>query len=401
MDGHRYLNPYSDKCLQLFLTEDGNLQEELVSKIKEINENFDKEIRRTLPMFKPTGDFSVYTGYCGTALLYLLKYKKTNDKYYLDTALKLADDAVDNIDAVSHMRSKRLSFLNGISGPLALAIVLHKLNGEEKKSDQLIKRLLELDFESVSNHDEVLYGRAGYLYSLLFVDKYYGPVIPLKCFRKVIYSVIKSGWKRSKYRNPQNAVLSFQWHNKNYFGAAHGVAGILNMLLHANEMLSEDERTIIIPNTLKWLADQKYTSGNFISSQGSNKDRLVQWCHGSPGFINLFLLAYKVYGNKWMLQTAIEAGDVVWERGLISKGYSICHGVAGNAYSFLALYNVTKEPKYLYRAACFADWCTQYPKHQGMAPDRPYSLYEGIAGISYFLTDLLDPENSAFPGYAL
>lgn len=37
-------------------------------------------------MFKPTGDFSLYTGYCGTALLFLLKYRKTNDKYYLDVS---------------------------------------------------------------------------------------------------------------------------------------------------------------------------------------------------------------------------------------------------------------------------------------------------------------------------
>ncbi|CAH1404494.1 unnamed protein product [Nezara viridula] len=400
MDAQKYQNPYSEKCLQLFLTEDGKLQEDIVSKIKETDENFEKEIRRTLPMFKPTGDFSIYTGYCGTALLFLLKYRKTNDKYYLDTALKLANNALDNIDETTSVRSKRLSFLNGRSGPLALAIVLHKLNGEEKKSDALIERLLEIEVENSSNHDEILYGRAGYLYSLLFVDKYYGPVIPVECFRKVIYCIIKSGWRKSKYKNSPS-VLSFEWHNKNYFGAAHGIAGILHALLCANEMLSEDERNVIIPNTLKWLAEQRYPSGNFISSEHSNKDRLVQWCHGSPGFVHLFLRAYKVYGHKWLLQTAMDAGDTIWERGLIPKGYSICHGVAGNAYSFLALYNVTKKPKYLYRAACFADWCTQYPKYQGMAPDRPYSLYEGIAGISYFLTDILDPENSAFPGYDL
>lgn len=400
MDNQKYQNPYSEKCPQLFLTEDGNLQEDFISKIKTIDENFEKEIRRTLPMFKPAGDFSVYTGYCGTALLFLLKYRKTNDKYYLDAAFKLVNNALNNITNISHSKSKRLSFLNGSSGPLALAIVLHKLNGEEKKSDELIAKLLEIDFESASNYDEILYGRAGYLYSLLFVDKYYGPVIPVEHFRKVIYCIIKSGWKKSKNKN-HKAVLYYEWHNKNYFGAAHGVAGILHALLCANEMLSEDERNIIIPNTLKWLSEQKYSSGNFISSENSNKDRLVQWCHGSPGFVHLFLRAYKVYGHKWLMRDAMTAGDVVWERGLISKGYSICHGVAGNAYSFLALYNATKKQKYLYRAACFADWCTQYPKYQGLAPDRPYSLYEGIAGISYFLTDILDPENSAFPGYDL
>lgn len=59
-------------------------------------------------------------------------------------------------------------------------------------------------------------------------------------------------------------------------------------------MLSEDERNIIIPKALKWMAEQKYPSGNFVSSEFSNKDRLVQWCHGSPGFVHLFVQAYKV-----------------------------------------------------------------------------------------------------------
>lgn len=42
------------------------------------------------------------------------------------------------------------------------------------------------------------------------------------------------------------------------------------------------------------------------------------------------------------LNLALDAGEVVWQRGLLRKGYSICHGVAGNAYCFLDLYQTTK-----------------------------------------------------------
>ena len=47
-----------------------------------------------------------------------------------------------------------------------------------------------MDIKGVSHPDEVLYGRAGYLYSLLFVDKYCGPVIPTEQYHKVciVYS---------------------------------------------------------------------------------------------------------------------------------------------------------------------------------------------------------------------
>lgn len=41
---------------------------------------------------------------------------------------------------------------------------------------------------------------------------------------------------------------------------------------------------------------------------------------------------------------------MIWQHGLLKKGYGLCHGTAGNAYAFLALYNLTQNMKYLYRA---------------------------------------------------
>lgn len=49
-----------------------------------------------------------------------------------------------------------------------------------------------------------------------------------------------------------------------------------------------------------------------------------------------------MFKDEKYLKLALGAGEVVWQRGLLRKGYSICHGVAGNAYSFLDLYQTTK-----------------------------------------------------------
>lgn len=51
---------------------------------------------------------------------------------------------------------------------------------------------------------------------------------------------------------------------------------------------------------------------------------------------------YQVFNDQKYLKLALDAGEVVWQRGLLKKGYSICHGVAGNAYCFLDLYQTTK-----------------------------------------------------------
>lgn len=62
------------------------------------------------------------------------------------------------------------------------------------------------------------------------------------------------------------------------------------------------------------------------------------------------------------------------------------------------MYRLTKEPKFIYRAKKFMRFLTEQEfVDDARTPDRPFSLYEGIAGTVCFLIDLLDPENAAFP----
>lgn len=55
------------------------------------------------------------------------------------------------------------------------------------------------------------------------------------------------------------------------------------------------------------------------------------------------------------LYDALQCGEVVWHFGLLKKGYGLCHGAAGNAYTFLALYRQTQDPKHLYRACVVSE----------------------------------------------
>lgn len=40
------------------------------------------------------------------------------------------------------------------------------------------------------------------------------------------------------------------------------------------------------------------------------------------------------------LEAARQCADVVWKRGILTKGFGLCHGMAGNGYAFLHLYQV-------------------------------------------------------------
>lgn len=344
-----------------------------------------------------TSDTSVYTGITGIAHLYYLIGKRFKRKDLIQKAGLLTTRAVNKLS------KKRISYLAGDPGPLAFNAVLQHDNGKSPDAD--IKRLKDILPMVIAHNpdtsDEFLYGRVGYLYSLLLVNKHVSPdTIDSSLLRQVVSVILSSGQERSKSLRSK-VPLVYEWHGKNYYGAAHGVAGILYLLLLAGNVVTDAERKNLIQPTLDNLLECRFSSGNLPSSLGSDSDRLVQWCHGAPGFVNLLSLAYKEFGDPRYQKAALDCGEVVWERGITKKGYSICHGVSGNAYTFLELFQMTKDVKHLHRAACFADWCLSRPKYQEHAPDRPYSLFEGMAGVAYFLTDIQDPENASFPAYTL
>ena len=105
----------------------------------------------------------------------------------------------------------------------------------------------------------------------------------------------------------------YAWHGKHYLGAAHGLAGILTLLLQVRS--PSHPHTLTLPSSLQlppssslhpricslvrpcveWLRDQQFPSGNLPSSlESGNRDRLVQWCHGAPGLVHLMAQAYRV-----------------------------------------------------------------------------------------------------------
>jgi lantibiotic modifying enzyme len=89
--------------------------------------------------------------------------------------------------------------------------------------------------------------------------------------------VITSGRKLAhKGRCP----LMYEWHGKKYWGAAHGLVGIMNVLM---DMELKPDEVEDVKGTLRYLIKNRFSSGNYPSSEGSESDRLVHWCHGAPG----------------------------------------------------------------------------------------------------------------------
>ena len=377
----------------------------------EVNENYKETLRmhtkRLLDELKEkrhnwtyNDDCSVYTGTAGIAYMYYQYGKCFNQPAYIEQATEWLRICV------SKFRGRReVTFLTGSVGPQVLsAVVLHSQGHREEALNMIskVKSVSAYVLDECSDlPDELLYGRAGYLFCLLFLNSNISPPpIEDELIKQVIALIIKSGNVYSasrKYKTP----LMYAWHDSEYLGGAHGLGGILYMLLQARQYLTQSQLTRDIKPALDFLQSLRYPSGNCPSSIGSRTDKLVHWCHGAPGMIMLFTLAYEIYQDEQYLNTALQCGEVVWARGLLKKGCGICHGAAGNAYTFLTLFQKTKDVKHLYRACRFAEWCTDYKAHQTRIPDRPYSLFEGLAGTIYFLIDLQHPHLAKFPAYTI
>ncbi|NEU34183.1 hypothetical protein GN156_26375, partial [bacterium LRH843] len=69
--------------------------------------------------------------------------------------------------------------------------------------------------KSIDIPDEMLYGRAGYLYALLFIKKHTDIAIDDTVIRKVITAILASGQDLAEKRGSE-VPLEYEWHGKNY-----------------------------------------------------------------------------------------------------------------------------------------------------------------------------------------
>lgn len=398
-DGRHFPNTYQDYDPTKDPNKDAsfgdNYKQRLESAGRMLMQNFEKTV---LSSRHDTSDYSVYTGVSGYALLYYLLAKK---------APVGSSSRQDYIAKGEHFLSKtgrgsRDTFLCGRVGPTTIRALFVALKGDLQICQEVIRDVGAVDHNRITD-DEHLYGKSGYLTALLLLRQEVPSsfqVISDEKIRSILASILDSG-KNGKHGRYPGLPLFYIWHHSPYVGAAHGFTGILYTLLKCRKFLQPQELNDLVRPCVDFLINTRFESGNTPSSLGKDRDKLVHWCHGAPGVVYTFTEAYSTFGDEKYLNAALLSGEVVWKRGLLHKGYGICHGVAGNGYALLHLYKVTRHPKWLHRAMKFADFCMDYGSHGCPPADRPYSLFEGMAGTIYFLFDLVDPDNARFPGYEL
>ncbi|KAK2651082.1 hypothetical protein Ddye_018571 [Dipteronia dyeriana] len=340
-------------------------------------------------------DFTLYSGALGTAFLLFKAYQVAQNKNDLNLCLEI----VKTFDS-SSLASKDVTFLCGRAGVCALGAVAAKYAGDQKLLNYYLALFTEIKLPK-NLSDELLYGRVGYLWACLFLNKNVGQgTIPSTNTRAVVKEIIENGRKLAKKGGPP---LMFEWYGQKYWGAAHGLAGIMHVLM---DMELKPDEAEDVKGTLKYMIENRFPGGNYpVSEEDRKQDVLVHWCHGAPGIGLTLAKAAKVFDDREFLKAAVDAAEEVWNRGLL-KRVGLCHGISGNAYLFLSLYRITGNLEFLYRAKAFASFLLDrahnlISKGEMHGGDNAYSLFEGIGGMAYLFLDMCEPSKARFPAYEL
>jgi Lanthionine synthetase C-like protein len=172
---------------------------------------------------------------------------------------------------------------------------------------------------------------------------------------------------------------------QDYLGPAHGFAGNVHALrgfvrdegLRARVARLLNRTAIREDGLVNWPPRNRPLSEEVANIR-------VQWCHGAPGIVSTL-------GDLMPPELAIGGGELTWRAGPLRKGPGLCHGTAGNGFTFLKLYDMTRDPVWLQRARRFAMHAIEQVDRERSALGRGrYTLFTGDVGVALYLRACLE-----------
>jgi lantibiotic modifying enzyme len=290
---------------------------------------------------------------------------------------------------LDHNPFARGSYMIGIAGPALVAAVYAGDDGAA-----------ETFYEDAANNvdpeaRELFAGSPGHLHAVRFLYERTGDERWRKLASRIAADLLSDLelfpddcrlWVQHIYRLEWSA----------YLGAAHGFAGTAQAVLAARDLVDVDfvEFTRQVAKTARNLAD---TDGEYVNWRkiygveplpNTSVERYaprLQWCHGAPGFI-VALNSIPLDLDSLFDELLLQAGELIWLAGPPRDDAGLCHGAAGNGWSFLKLYRRTGDGKWLDRARSFAMHALEGIERRRAAKDIPwFSFWTGDVGTAAYL----------------
>lgn len=172
-----------------------------------------------------------------------------------------------------------------------------------------------------------------------------------------------------------------------YLDAVHGLAATASVLIRGRGLLPPPawaDWQRCITRTLQRTASREgdRASWRTQASPVHEAKKLMQFCHGAPGFV----VCLADMPGAELDELLLAAGRAVWAAGPLKKGSNLCHGSAGNGYAFLKLYRRSDDEQWLRRARAFAMHAiAQCEAATALHRQARHSLWSGDIGLAIYL----------------
>jgi hypothetical protein len=179
-----------------------------------------------------------------------------------------------------------------------------------------------------------------------------------------------------------------------YIDAVHGFVATAVPLIHGRHLLDDAEWNAwrdCIANTVQRTADREGAQANWrprlFPLPDASRPKLVQMCHGAPGFV----ICLADFPGVALDELLLAAGETTWQAGPLNKGSNLCHGTGGNGYAFLKLHRRFGDAAWLDRARAFAmHGIAQTEAELVEHGHLRYSLWTGDPGFAIYLWDCIE-----------
>ena len=307
--------------------------------------------------------------------------------------------------------------------------------------DQALREIIGFEglvLEECETVHGLVNGSSGWLHALLFIRAAVvggKKLVSIELIEKTALHIITQGHRYARGNAEIKRIpLQFKSHDNLDLGAAHGMCGIIVVLLDAMDAMRDVGASIFedslrridvaVRLTVTYILELR----NLRSSAGEG-GKIIQWCNGVVGLGLMLVRCAETLGDHFnplgsagsassssrfldrsaFLVEADMAATVVQKRMQQNtdtnswKGPGLCHGASGCAYLFLQLWNLTGHQQYLDEAHAIASMLLSWPDSDLYSNDRPYSLFEGVAGALCLVADLraAATRRSFFPGFGL
>jgi hypothetical protein len=354
----------------------------------------------------------LYDGTAGIALFLAALYSLTGDAEVGRTALGAVRHALSRLDDVPAV--VRFGLYSGWAGiALATSRVACYL-GDEALAERASALLKRCAVEIPAEHElDLLSGSAGGIVALL-------SFAGTKSGDDLLDFAVRLG--NDLLQKAQVTGTGYSWRSllvaqrRNLTGFSHGTAGIGYALLKLYQATGDQRYRVGAERAFQyersWFDEEESNWPDFRERPGQDRRPKVPptfvtaWCHGAPGIALSRLDAYRVLGDvvdKAEALTALETTAHAVEESLVSGvgGFSLCHGLAGNADILRTgsemlgqdqgLSAWTDVPLRVARTGMSKYAAPGHTWPSGVAGGETPSLMLGRAGIGYFYLRLHDP----------